>query len=695
MKRLVVMFFAAAMCLPIQKQAVPNAVAEDAPATQMEDMVVTATRTEEPAKDFPGRIEVITRQEINDMPVQTVDDVLGYISGAHVERTNGLTSHSTTVSLRGLGNVQGRTLVMIDGVPQNTADTGSVNWNRINLEDIKRIEVLKGPAAAVYGSNAMGGVINIITEKPTKHFQGSLKASFGTDEDWNLRGVAAGRAYEEPKGVYARVSARYHNNQGYQNVPANEAQSFTRKTFIDEQTINTKLGYDFNETNNVELQYTKDSQSIGEGTQYQVHNGNQRSYTTDAWQARFNASWEGWTAMLNTYFSDINYGRIKEKGVGAKYSNYDAKVNRKNYGIMSNLSRVWGPNTFTVGADYTGGAMDGTDYYRTPGYDFYTDCGKIWTISFFAQDQVRLLDDKLILLAGVRYDNATTYDGIYSTSNGKMAKYNEKYASKNWDAWSPRGSVKYFFMDNLSAYASYGRAFRAPDLDYMYRSGALGKGFSQISNPNLGPETIDSFEIGSDYQPTETLKLSGSAYHSIANDFMSSVQVSSKEKQYQNIGVVRIWGAELNAKYEPFKFMNYDIIKRLSFFANYTYTDSRISEFSGRPDLVGKLLPYVPQHAFNVGFNWLNHFINTRLDVQYVGRMFSDDLNDLPIDPHALLNGKLWRNLDFLGTYGEKFNVAFTVDNILDHRYYNSRSSLGSDYINDGRAMYLELSCKF
>ena len=75
-------------------------------------MVVTATRTEEPLKEIPGRVEVITREQLKEMPVQTVDEALSYISGVHQERSSGLDSFKSVVSLRGMGNVQGRTLVM-------------------------------------------------------------------------------------------------------------------------------------------------------------------------------------------------------------------------------------------------------------------------------------------------------------------------------------------------------------------------------------------------------------------------------------------------------------------------------------------------------------------------------------------------------------------------------------------------------
>jgi len=687
---------------------------DNASAATMEDMVVTATRTEEPLRDVPGRVEVITRAQLMELPVETVDDALSYLPGVQVQRSYGLTSHSTTVSLRGMGNQQGRTLVLVDGVPQNTADMGSVNWNRLNLEDVDRIEVLKGPAAAIYGDNAMGGVINIITVKPTKYFQGSTTGSYGTNADWRFRAVAAGRTAENKTGLYARVSAMTHSNRGYTGTPYEQQDMWTRKSFIDEKTMNAKLGYDFTPRTNLEFQYTKDKQIVGEGEQIFAYLGKQRGYESDIWQGRFNFGYEDWSGMINAYFSDVHYGRVTESmknNMLRNYSRTDVLVDRKNYGILTNLSRVWGPNTFTVGLDYKVGTMDGTDYARTAPFYFATDYGKLRNLGVFGQDQIRLLDDKLIFLGGLRYDSATTYDGHYDTSNPSKAlyRYTQEYDDHTWDDWSPRISVKYFFMPNLSAYASYGHAFRAPILDDMYRTGMM-MGKIKISNPELGPERSDSFEIGSDYSPVDNVKLSGSGYYSQVYDYMGSVTVGYDTvarmalMQPQNIGEVHIWGLELTAEYSPFKHQDIDLLRNLSLFGNYTYNESRVVQSSALPELKGKLVPYVPQNTFNVGFNWLNRFVNNRSVLQYIGSTHTDETNTTynKIDAHAVINTKFWRDFDFLGPYGKNFVMSLTIDNLLDSRYYTIRSNSvssssvsASETYNEGRTMYLEMTCKF
>lgn len=686
------------LLFPPMARAAQEPAEQPASSATMDDMVVTATRTAEPLKEVPGRVEVITKEEIDEMPVQTVDEALSYVSGTQSTRWTGIYSFRVWLTLRGLGgNQQGRTLVLLDGAPMNTADLGDVNWNRINLEDVKRIEVLKGPAAAVYGSSAMGGVINIITQKPTKRYSLDAKASYGTYDDWRLRGVAGFRTSEEARGFYARASGMFHNSPGYKATPNDEQTQFTVKNSVNEKTIGGKAGWDINEENNLELNYTRDEQSFCENTKYLAYKGQHRDYNTDYWQARYTGSWAGWSGQINGYFTNENHERGNESWKDATdistYSRVDSKIIRQNYGLLTSLSRQWEFNTFTGGFDYREGNIDGTDYYRTSP-DFATNYGKIRNLGGFFQDQLRFFDGKLILLAGIRYDRATTYDGHYDTTLASLSQYNDYFPEHTWDAWTPRASVKYFFMDNLSAYASYGRAFRAPPLDSMYRSGQMKNNSYQLANPSLGPETLDSFEIGGDYQPLDNLKLSGSGYFSVGHDFIYNITAGSKLYQSQNVGQVQVWGAEFDVEYAPFKHKSIPWLKRFTLFGNYTFNDSRITDFPGRPDLIGKFLSYVPQDSFNVGFNWLNPWVNNRVAVQYVGLQYTDDLNSnsLTISPHALLNAKLWRNLDFLGKYGDHYELSLSAENILDHRYISVRNSNG---MNPGRMLFLELSCKF
>ena len=117
---------------------------------------------------------------LRNSPAQSVDDILSMLSGVNTTRSDGISNMHTNVSIRGLaGDEQGRTLVLFDGIPINTSDEGSVNWNSIHIDNVQRIEVFKGPGSSLYGNSAMGGVINIISKRPVSPFSLNTSGSYG------------------------------------------------------------------------------------------------------------------------------------------------------------------------------------------------------------------------------------------------------------------------------------------------------------------------------------------------------------------------------------------------------------------------------------------------------------------------------------------------------------------------------------
>ena len=125
---------------------------------RLEEVVVTGSGTERPISQSPGSIHVVTPLLLRNSPAQSVDDILSMLSGVNTTRSDGISNMHTNVSIRGLaGDEQGRTLVLFDGIPINTSDEGSVNWNSIHIDNVQRIEVFKGPGSSLYGNSAMGG----------------------------------------------------------------------------------------------------------------------------------------------------------------------------------------------------------------------------------------------------------------------------------------------------------------------------------------------------------------------------------------------------------------------------------------------------------------------------------------------------------------------------------------------------------
>ncbi|MBU2483411.1 MAG: TonB-dependent receptor plug domain-containing protein, partial [Proteobacteria bacterium] len=132
----------------------------------MEEVVVTATKGEKKIEDVPVSALVVTKDEVEKIRATFADEALKYEAGAYLKRSK-FAATTNNVTLRGFTGDQ-RTLVLLDGQPLNDAYGGGVEWSAIPLENVEKIEVVKGPASSLYGGYAMGGVINIITRKPEK-----------------------------------------------------------------------------------------------------------------------------------------------------------------------------------------------------------------------------------------------------------------------------------------------------------------------------------------------------------------------------------------------------------------------------------------------------------------------------------------------------------------------------------------------
>lgn len=135
--------------------------------TKLEEIVVTATKTEKKVEDAPGSITIVTQEDLKKQNIKTVDDAFQTLSGIFVKRNKGMADTTAGVRMRGFYGDQ-YTLVLLDGQPLNDAYSGGLEWGMVPVSNIERIEVIRGAASALYGGNAMGGVINIITKTPKK-----------------------------------------------------------------------------------------------------------------------------------------------------------------------------------------------------------------------------------------------------------------------------------------------------------------------------------------------------------------------------------------------------------------------------------------------------------------------------------------------------------------------------------------------
>ncbi|MCC7201994.1 MAG: TonB-dependent receptor [Nitrospirae bacterium] len=157
----------------------PLSFANDA---TMEELISISTRTEKPVSEAPGSVSVVTRGEIEKRNIKSVDNILSLTPGVFNRRSKGLMDSQAFISLRGMPANGSRTLLMLDGVSLNDGYTRAVSYGGLAPEDVERVEVVRGPFSSLYGGNAGGGVVNVITRLPVQR-EFSLQSGYGTSLD--------------------------------------------------------------------------------------------------------------------------------------------------------------------------------------------------------------------------------------------------------------------------------------------------------------------------------------------------------------------------------------------------------------------------------------------------------------------------------------------------------------------------------
>lgn len=616
-----------------------------------DEVVITASRLEENLRDIPATVQVITRRDIESVPHQKIDDVLRYAAGINVISPAGLFSMRPLVSLRGLsGDEQGRTLVLVDGVPINKGDTGGVNWSRLIADDIERIEIFHGPGSSIYGNNAMGGVINIITRKPTTPLEGSARMSYGT---FNTLMSSARVGGSLGNGFYYNISGMYNNSDGYNDLPEDkrEEPDFSAPRFLDEYAASAKAGWMVNPMLNIEIQYDHFRNKKGEGEKIEAPDGEYRKFDTDFIRGRVTGANASFSYDLYGFYQLEKYFRLDERLRGGNYSRFDVKSDREDQGFGINLSnRITAGNRLVYGAEARFGSVTGGDYYVTSP-DSIVNSGKLDSYALFAQNEQKFLDGKLTLTAGLRFDYVKFHDGDYITTDGAWTPVLPELNDHNWNAVSPRISLGYRPNDNTRLYATYSQGFRASILDDLCRSGWMWVG-PKIANPELGPETIDNFEIGGNFQPSERIIITPSIYFMKGRDFLYYVATGDSLwgtrpiYRRENITGVTVYGVDLKTSFE--------LTSDLRLLLNYSFNHSEIGKFEKNPELEGKMLTYAPEHQIKPGIIWSSQWVDASLFGIYKSKQYTNDDNSRQIDPFVTFDLRLSRRVgDFVMIFGE------------------------------------------
>ena len=650
--------------------ALPAAAQQEEKVVELEKVVVTATRAEAEVKDLPMSVSVISREEIEKSHAKTLHDVLNAVAGVKVKQNRGLVTSAghDPVWLRGTGDGN-RTLILKDGIPLNTLYLGNVDiWGYLSADDVERIEIIRGAASAVYGGNAMGGVINIITRTPKDKTKANLKIDKG-DMDTTIASFNFSSRVSDRFAF--RASAGGKKTGGYVYMEKKDWKDYyakpTNETF--NANLKSELMFDNDSILNIEFDYYQGKPTSRESYRYETKNDIYKPALT----YRIPINGIDYKAMLystdNRYRCDARQYNSTTKQYDKFY--YDSDLSKDEWGMSLQGSKRFEKNVLTCGTDLRGGEADCKYTYST-GDRIYG--GKQFLYSLFGDYQM-FLAEKVTLNLGARYDGWKHTDGSFYDENKGGTSTNISYTDRSDSAFSPKAGIAYQAIENLKIRASYGTAFKTPGLYYLYKSGPHGKNRFDLGNPELKPEKMTySYDVGCDFEPMKNISLSLTYYQSSFEDFMYDKTLATNEipdyfkpepkqsvKQKVNIGQVDIDGFEAGLEV---KFADC-----WSGFVNYTNNRSTIERHELVKELVGKDLAYVPRKMTNIGLTYNNpRLFTANLCLRKVGECFGDEQNtkEKLLKAYSVLDVKLSRKLS------DAITLSVSVDNATDEEYKES-----------------------
>ena len=644
--------------------------AEETPGYyKLDEVVISATRSETSVYDAPQSVTVVSEEEIMDSPFERIEDILRYTVGfqnfSHYgTQTGGVSSH---FSLRGVG--RNRTLMLLDGVPLNDNFSNSiawVAWGLIPKESIARIEIVRGPTSAAYGSEALGGVVHIITKKPAENRETSLKLTAGSEDTY---GGTAFHSQTISRFGYL-LSGSYEESDGFYMVDPEQIEEYTVRRYREVGKGLGKMAYALGDRTNLSLSALYYQHEMGKGREYFYDELQMDQYRIGLTNRGDRMDWSG-LVYLNRAEKTAYQDKVDNATGSYNPDREETFPENQVWGAeIQNTARLFSSLTLTTGLAYKRIAMDYDEDYLTNDRDVGAS-GRQETLSPFMDLTGEFLDARLIINAGIRYDYVRNVDGRSWNTN---TSFSEEYDSQTWDNFSPKAGIVFHPEGTSSLRTSIGTGFRAPSLFDQYKLHVRGGGTSvRFPNPDLDPEKIVTWDIGGERLFFDKLWARLAYYQSWASDYIGSRTLRTytvgsrtyRESTYDNISDVDIHGVEAE--------LEYDIGYGLTTFFNYNYNISEIAKDEENPELEGKYLSGEPQHKYRAGLTYRNPgLINASIAFRYNVDEYADSENTETVPDYMTLDLSVWR------TFFDRLTLRLNVENVTDE----------DEYIEDGTLYY-------
>jgi iron complex outermembrane receptor protein len=719
-------------------------------AEALEKIVVTATRTVRNPDDVPASITVITKEDLRKQNIQTVDEALAQVPGAFDKRGKGWQDLMTSVSLRGFpADAQKRTLILLDGQNIASGYSNSVVWTSLPVENIERIEVIRGPFSALYGGTAMGGVINIIT-KTAKKLEMLAQGGYGTYNSWTGYLGAGDRLWDK---VSIQGGFNWRNTGGYAAnlvtksastgaaassvvgwIPSTTTTGYptniigdTGDNFWSDYSLNGKISWDLAQGHKITFSALASYYNYG----YDLYHSYLFNPATGANVVRGTVGLSG----TNQRFSNLQEGaflsgngrnRTQVYNLSSEHTLSDTTKLKFHAGLV-NQPENWGasPNSSSPLTNFYGGPGSVT---RNPSRNWVAemqvdqDIGKkqllVGGLSFntgSGSSQQNSLDNwrnpealgALTRMAGGRDRNVGVFlqDEIawhpqFSTVAGLRLDWWQTYGgqyqqaagapivylpNRSQCAVSPKLAFLYRPLDWASFRTSVGTAFRAPNVYELYGTWQTSSGALYKGNPELNPEKTLSWEIGATLKPFKGTVFTATYFENYVSDL-----IYRSADPAEPTGKTQIFQNAAKATIRGFEIeLNQKLWSWLEVFGNTTLLDARIRDNPYNLASVGKKITNTPRQLFNFGVTATYWKIKANLSGRYVSKMMSTDNNsDVVNNVYGSYDPFFTMDCKVIFSPVKQVDLSVAVNNLLNREYFYY-------YPTPGRTVWTQVTLRY
>lgn len=640
---------------------------------EIDKINVTSSKTEVTLQQTPSSISIVGSEEIYNKNIMTFDKVLEEVQGVTINRSSGINVNS--LSIRASSDVAGggignRVLLLLDGRPSLTGDSKGALWSLIPVSIIERTEVVKGAFSSLYGSSAIGGVVNVITKKPTYKSYTAVNMNYGfyerlpdslsfSNKLQTLSGANIIHSNTIKKFSYL-ANLNYNYNDGYSQQSGYDFYSLTGKVTYDlfsNRDLEATIQYTSSESD-FPRYWKKDAGQTAEPFKVADHYIgdyiNKKSQSYDLFYRAIPNSNSKYTTRFYYYYLNSNSYYNPNNPVSIQFADTGLGLNTfiDSYNI-GNITQV----DFQLGrSNYLISGLDvQINIVKSDPEEILYGNQQMNNFGIFAQDQWKMIQD-------------INGNDILTSTAGLRADFNQVVSGINSFQLSPKLSFVYspvssnLVFSNTSFRILGGRAFRAPSIAELYFKKELFGGFDFLYNPNLKPEEMLSFEVGMRKQYLNRFNFDMAFFYNYYTNLIQYVNVGSSlygPFQVQNVANTQVKGFEFYIDYNSdFKLFSTPV--DYYFNIGYTYLQARDLSENRENDF----LPYKPENNFNFTANMNYYDFNLNINGRYLSEIEEVLFYDFEEpESYFLLNLKLSKQIT------SRLSFFISVDNLFNESY--------------------------